>query len=152
MCRRGRVVVLISCGKRKRSGVRSAVDLYSGSFFVSMLKLALCFAEREDIYILSAKYGLIHSEKQIRAYELHIDKLSRDQKKKWACQVNRKIKRMLDQGNIVLLIAGRSYRQLIQFSLPHLIPILPMGAMATYARTMTKLLTQKRKGFGLCLR
>lgn len=61
--------IIISCGKRKRWTPAPALELYCGGYFLAMKRWALSITTRDRIYILSAKYGLIHGSKLIAPYE-----------------------------------------------------------------------------------
>lgn len=61
-------VVVIPCSGLKLSYPAPARDLYTGTFF----RKALALADRcdADLYIFSAKYGLIHPDTVIAPYDL----------------------------------------------------------------------------------
>lgn len=64
---------ILSCGSKKRSARTEAWNLYTGTFF----KLQLDWAKRNgakknDIFILSAKYGLIRSNEIIEPYNIRM--------------------------------------------------------------------------------
>ena len=62
-----RTIALISCGKSKRRERSPAHQLYTGALF----KKCLTYAQRtkaDEIYILSANYGLIELTQEIAPY------------------------------------------------------------------------------------
>ncbi len=65
-------VVIVSCGKAKRTYETTAADLYTGPFVQSGLRWARSVAARSDIYILSALYGLVGHDDRIAPYELRL--------------------------------------------------------------------------------
>lgn len=62
--------VIISCGSKKLKEPAEAYRLYIGSYFISNLKWALSVVELDNIFILSAKHGLIPSHEVIAPYDL----------------------------------------------------------------------------------
>lgn len=63
------LTVIIQCGKRKQIGMHNAIDLYNGAYFSALRKYALSITSMQNIYIHSAKHGIIKSMKQIRTYD-----------------------------------------------------------------------------------
>jgi hypothetical protein len=62
--------IIITCGKKKIPQKAKAIDLYTGSYFIAMRDWARIQVEKdENIYILSARYGLINAETEIEPYE-----------------------------------------------------------------------------------
>lgn len=62
--------MVISCGYKKRTHPCQAWQMYIGSYFRAMLRYALSVADRERIYILLAKYGLLRLTDPIEPYNL----------------------------------------------------------------------------------
>jgi hypothetical protein len=63
-----RTIALISCGKSKRREKAPAQQLYTGALF----QKSLAYARRiksDEIYILSAHYGLVELTQEIAPYE-----------------------------------------------------------------------------------
>lgn len=62
---------LISCGNKKSPIPIEAIDMYTGSYFLAIKEyLYRIGVNREDIYILSAKYGIIHANDIITPYNV----------------------------------------------------------------------------------
>jgi len=66
------MIVVISCGAKKRSMPSRAIDLYQGSYFKSACRWARSIATDNRIYILSAKYGLLPANKVVEPYNLRM--------------------------------------------------------------------------------
>ena len=66
------MIVVIGCGDKKQTVAAKAIDLYIGSYFKSVRAWALSVAHERNIYILSAKWGLIPATKIITPYNLKI--------------------------------------------------------------------------------
>lgn len=65
-------VVLISCGKKKLPAKAIASDLYVSSLFKKNLQFGRSLSP-DKIFILSAKYGLIHLDEAIDPYDLTLN-------------------------------------------------------------------------------
>lgn len=66
-------LLLLSCSKKKRLIEKSkAYDIYDGVFYRVLKKNLINFDEFE-IYILSAKYGFISKDENIRNYDLKMN-------------------------------------------------------------------------------
>lgn len=61
--------IILGCGKRKRDRTCPAWRMYQGPVFRGALAWSLSVTALPDIYILSAKYGLIPAETLIAPYE-----------------------------------------------------------------------------------
>jgi hypothetical protein len=78
-------VGLIGCGKSKLRVRASARELYIGNLF----RAALHHAERtcDEVYILSASYGLLHLNSIILPYDKPMIRLSRPEQAAWGHKV-----------------------------------------------------------------
>lgn len=63
-------IVIIPCGAKKRTGVHRAEDLYIGSYFKGCYNYAVTIAPKPNVYILSAKYGLLALGDEVESYNL----------------------------------------------------------------------------------
>ena len=92
-----------------------AKDLYISSLF----KLSLQYAKSlnvNDIYILSAKYGLLPLDQEIEPYEKNLNRMSGKERKQWAQGVLAQLRAVADLKNDkFILLAGEKYRE-------HLVP------------------------------
>lgn len=64
------MVVIISCGAKKLERAAPARDLYTGPYFKATLGYALTIAPAENIFVLSAKYGLVRLHDRLKPYDL----------------------------------------------------------------------------------
>jgi hypothetical protein len=69
------MIVFVSCGAKKGSLASPAWRMYTGGYFKALFNYAQRLASLENIYIVSAKYGLIQSETIIDTYEQQLGKL-----------------------------------------------------------------------------
>lgn len=64
------MIVIISCGAKKQDCAARAIEMYTGAYFQALRKWALSVTNERNIYILSAKYGLLPANKTIEPYNL----------------------------------------------------------------------------------
>jgi cytoplasmic iron level regulating protein YaaA (DUF328/UPF0246 family) len=110
-------VVLISCGKKKRTQKCKARDLYISDLFKKNLQYAAKLAP-DKIFILSAKYGLEDLDDEIEPYDLTLNDMSAFEIKRWADGVLRQLAEKANlQHDQFVFLAGAKYRK---YLLPHL--------------------------------
>ena len=110
-------IVLISCASRKLSQRAKAKDLYISTLFKLNLKYAQKL-ESDNIFILSAKHGLLSLDQEIEPYELTLNNMYADEVKLWAVQVLKQISEIYSiEETIFIFLAGEKYRR---YLLPHL--------------------------------
>lgn len=110
-------IILISCVSQKLPHRAKARDLYISTLF----KLNLKYAEQlapDEIFILSAKYGLLALEQEIEPYEKTLNSMRSSEIKVWANHVIEQIKKvcLIDDSEFTFL-AGDKYRK---YLLPHI--------------------------------
>jgi hypothetical protein len=66
------MIVVISCGAKKADTAQRAIDLYQGAFFRATSGWARSVADERNIYIMSAKYGLLPAAKVVEPYNLRM--------------------------------------------------------------------------------
>jgi hypothetical protein len=116
-------LLILSCSQRKASakGRLAAIDRYDGPAFRVLRKFL-----REDpadvptVLILSAKYGLIESEREIPWYDHRLSKTSADRLRPQVMKMAGHVLRS-HQWRAVGLCAGREYRSALN-GLAELIP------------------------------
>lgn len=102
------MIAFISCGKRKQNHSCKASDMYIGDYFKKNLEYAKKIADK--VYILSAKYGLLHLDDIISPYEYTLVKKTERIKKIWAYKVYCQLKEEnIDFNEPAIFIAGREY-------------------------------------------
>ena len=79
----------LGCSKTKRKYPCKALDMYLGVFF----KKSLYYAKREynNIYILSAKYGILELEQKISPYDKYLGEMNKKEKKEWRAMIDRQL-------------------------------------------------------------
>jgi cytoplasmic iron level regulating protein YaaA (DUF328/UPF0246 family) len=106
-------ITLISCVSKKLENKARAEDLYISNLF----KLSLEYARKQnpdDIFILSAKYGLLALDDEIEPYDETLNTMKINQRKNWAREVVKQLKAKadLDKDHFIIL-AGKKYREFL---------------------------------------
>ena len=103
---------LISCVKTKRTTRATAKDLYVSPWF----RKARAFVEMtgDPWRILSAEYGLLHPDKDVRPYERTLNAMRIKERRAWAEGVLAHIETCLDGVDTVVFLAGQRYREFLE--------------------------------------
>ncbi|MDO9044997.1 MAG: hypothetical protein Q7U35_06795 [Methanobacteriaceae archaeon] len=110
-------IVLISCVSQKQEKSAQAKDLYISPLFKYNFKYANML-KPDNIFILSAKYGLLTLEQEIDPYDETLNNFSALEKKLWSDKVLEQLKEVSDLKNDeFIFLAGENYRKHL---LPHL--------------------------------
>lgn len=99
---------IIGCGDKKAIGRSRAIDLYTGKHFNYIKQYAQTVCG--DIYILSARHGLLHQDDVIEPYQLTLKTMTRDQRNMWATIVADQARKVFTANSKLLVLAGRDYR------------------------------------------
>ena len=110
-------IVLISCVSKKLNHRAKAGDMYISPLF----KMGLGYARSlnpDNIYILSAKYGLLGLETEIEPYEVTLNKMPDKEIREWAEVVVAGLEKTANlKEDEFIFLAGERYRKYI---IPHL--------------------------------
>ena len=108
----GRRLFLVSCVRTKRAVPASAMDLYTSAWF----RKAKVYMEKTGCpwRILSAQYGLVHPEEEIRPYEKTLNKMRIEERRAWADRVLTGLGPCLGGVDTVVFLAGQRYRELLE--------------------------------------
>jgi hypothetical protein len=63
------MIAIVACGSKKLDRPASARCLYTGPYFRACLAYALKLAKAKDVFIISAKYGLVGLNDVIEPYD-----------------------------------------------------------------------------------
>lgn len=114
-----RNVVLISCVSQKLETEAKAKDLYTSPLFRKNMAYAHKL-QPDNIYILSAKYGLLGLDEKIKPYDLTLNTMKTSEKKEWAAFVLEQIRKKVDMNSTnFIFLAGKNYRQYLIPYMPH---------------------------------
>lgn len=115
-----RTIALISCGKSKRRESAPAHELYIGSLFKKSLAYAR-HLKADEIYILSAHYGLLELTQEIAPYEKTLNRMSSGDVARWGDAV---LGQLRSRANLAtdrfIVLAGVAYRSRL---VPHLMNV-----------------------------
>lgn len=105
------MIVFLSCVKQKRSKPCAARDMYTSDLFKKSLAYALQLKPRE-VYILSAKYGLLELDEKIEPYEQTLNKMRDHERKAWAYRVCKQCEEKgISYGEKAVFLCGNNYRK-----------------------------------------
>jgi hypothetical protein len=117
-------IALISCSKNKMTIDCVAQEMYSKSTLFNKT-FQYCLRQNYDfIFILSAKYGILHPDDKISPYELTLNSFSKCERKTWAAEC---FKTLLDAGQTESqfdFYAGKIYSDELSKLLPYTANIL----------------------------
>jgi len=121
--------VFISCVKSKKNHKTTAEKMYTSSLFKGSLAYAKKLTNRENIYILSAKYGVLRLDDEIYPYEKTLKTMTEKEKKKWAYMCYKQLTKMnVDFDKKTVFLCGKEYRKyLIQLFSDTEVPLKNMG-------------------------
>lgn len=112
-------VVLISCVKSKLNVPAKAKNLYTSDLFRSSLQYAY-YLKADNIYILSAKYGLVELDQVIIPYEMTLNNMGEPQKRAWAADVINSLRQKKDLNkDLFIILAGENYRKYLLPAIKH---------------------------------
>jgi cytoplasmic iron level regulating protein YaaA (DUF328/UPF0246 family) len=105
--------VLISCASKKLDKKAKAEELYQSQLFKKNLAYAKSL-HPTNIFILSAKYGLLSLDKEIEPYNVTLNKMPINEIKAWADRVLIQLSNNLDlKQDTVIFLAGQKYRKFL---------------------------------------
>ena len=103
---------LVSCVKTKRHTLAPAKDLYVSPWF---RKARAVIEKTGDPWrILSAEYGLLHPDEEVRPYERTLNAMGVQERRAWAEGVLVHIETRLDGVDTIVFFAGRRYREFLE--------------------------------------
>ena len=112
-----RKVILVGCGKKKKGGSHKAKDLYEGVLFRKTYDYAKLIGD--DIYIISALYGLVNPERIIKNYNDTLHGREDSFVREWSMRVSLEIKKLYPEkeGVEIFIFAGEIYRKYVLYIL-----------------------------------
>lgn len=102
-------IAFIACSKTKKGYPTEARKLYQGALF----KKALAYTEQhfDQVYILSALYGVVELTQVIKPYERTLDTMPAQERKEWAVKVKTQLKEKGLLKNELWFFTGRKYHE-----------------------------------------
>lgn len=65
-------------------------------------------------FVLSAKHGLLCPDDVIEPYETTLNEMGKEERQEWARQVFNRLRSIVRQADVVVILAGRRYREFLQ--------------------------------------
>ncbi len=113
-------VALISCGKRKSSHPAPARELYQGDLFKKSLQYAEEVLKADQVFILSAKHGLVALDEVVAPYEKTLNHMPAAEVQAWGERVLNELRAEADlQNDRFTILAGANYRKHLTPALKH---------------------------------
>lgn len=107
------MTVFLSCVKKKKKYSTIAEDMYDSDFFRSQLAYAKSL-KPNNIYILSAKYGVLELTDEITPYEKTLKTMSVNECIEWSNMVIRQLEnKQFDFNEETIFLCGEKYRKYI---------------------------------------
>ena len=103
-----KIVSIVSCVKTKQEGLHFAKDLYTSPLFKKSYKIAKKISD--EVFIISAEYGLINEYKKIHCYEKTLDTMTKAEYVEWCEKVERQLCTETKNWNKVYIFSGEKYR------------------------------------------
>jgi len=114
-----RTVALISCVSKKCHKKSKTKDLYISTLFKKNMAYAKKI-EVDEIYVLSAKYGLLKLDDKIEPYDLTLNKMKSYQKREWSSAVLEQLTKLEDlESTNFIFLAGENYIKYLIEKLPY---------------------------------
>ena len=113
MEKRFKMNIFISCVKKKGKTKCRAEDMYISDLF----KKRLAYAKKlgGEIYILSAKHGVLELDDVIMPYDLTLKNMKAIQKKRWAYRCYLQLKeKNIDFNEEAIFLAGEEYSKYLK--------------------------------------
>jgi len=114
------VVTLVGCVSQKEGTLEKPVrlpakNLYKGTLFKAHMRYAKEINKScdQDIYIISALYGLIPQDKLITTYDCTLNNMKKDDRKNWANQVFNEIQENIPKNKEIVILAGSKYYEFL---------------------------------------
>ena len=112
-------VVLISCVSQKLPHAALAKDLYVSSLFKFCLRYAQTL-KPDNIFILSAKYGLVALDQRLEPYNDTLNTKRDAEIRQWAQGVLQQLRSKIDlERDAVIFLAGEKYRRYLVGQIKH---------------------------------
>ena len=102
------MIALIGCVKSKNKGIHKACDLYNSPLFKYQLEYAK--KKTNNIYILSAKYGVLKLDDKIRDHEQTLNNMNDKQIKEWNFKVYNQLTKLgVSKKDRIIFLCGKNY-------------------------------------------
>ena len=117
-------IILISCVKKKLKSPAKAKNLYISDLFKKSYRYAQLL-NPDNIFILSAKYGLLEPEQIIESYDETLNTKSSAEVKDWSKKVISSLKEKIDleKADVIILAGSKYYKYLLPYIKNYKLPL-----------------------------
>ena len=137
-------IAFIACSKTKHSAPCTAEQMYQGALFKKALKY--CRLHFDQVYILSAKYGLLSTSQIIEPYEMTLNSMSKSERATWGRKVEAQLQVAgLINPQVLWFFTGKLYHEFFIGNKP--LTGLSLGHQLKWFTD--RLQKEKSEGFGL---
>lgn len=124
------MIVFVGCGATKRKKACKAEDMYIGNYFRQCMLYAKTLTKPNNIYILSAKHGVLPLNKVITPYNKTLNTMSQEEINEWANMVVTQLQELHITPDIpVTFICGKNYYKPLTNYFTNITTPLPDGGM-----------------------
>lgn len=111
------MIVFIGCGKNKNNIVCQAQYMYRGNYYSACLGYAKTLTTPDKIYILSAKYGVLHLTDTIAPYNKTLNEATKEEYKQWKEMVLQQLQQLGITGKeeVTMLCGKNYYKELLDY-------------------------------------
>lgn len=115
-----RRIVCIACVSQKQTQAAPAKDLYISDWFKKALAYTEQILKPDEVFILSAKYGLLNLDEVIEPYNVTLNQFKTSEVKAWANRVLEQLQSKVDvEEDEVIFLAGERYRKFLEPAFKH---------------------------------
>ncbi len=146
------MLVFIGCGKKKNYLTCEAKNMYLGNYFSTCLQYAKTLTSENNIYILSAKYGVLHLNDIISPYNFTLNEATKEQYTEWKNKVLNQFKVLNITGKeeVTFLCGKNYYKELLSYFGNVHIPLKEYSGMGYQISFMKKqIMKTKRSLFNI---
>lgn len=108
-----RKIAFIGCSAKKNNGPCIASKMYKGHLFIYSLRYCIKSGEFDEIYILSAKYGILKLNQNIIPYNKTLNKMNKIERKMWKDKVIKQINKLNIKGEF-FFFCGHNYHYFLK--------------------------------------
>jgi hypothetical protein len=94
-----KTIVLIMCGNHKCNHRAKVIDLYKSDRYKLSIKYGKLITDENNIFVLSAKHGLLSLNQEIEPYDKSLYKMSPTEKEEWSERVITQLRKYTDANN-----------------------------------------------------
>jgi cytoplasmic iron level regulating protein YaaA (DUF328/UPF0246 family) len=110
--------IFLSCVKAKQNTKCAAEEMYISPLFKKSLQYAKTY-QHANIYILSAKYGLLKLSDMIEPYDKTLNDMNKQERERWGIMVLEQCKdNNVDFNDETIFLCGKNYRKYISRYFP----------------------------------